>query len=439
MMKTTTHSNRISQVSSFLIALVILSLATLSAPHSSLAARVYLDITAPESRKISIAVPWFVNKGLDGQKQSLGRDLADTLAKALKFHGVISIVPTESYGGDQAANWSGIGADYVALGSYEVGSQGVQLEMRLLDVNGNEVILGKSYSGTLDQKDPMLFKFCDIAVEELTGTPGIASSRIVFVSYEKNSKDIFLTDILGKKIRQVTRHNNLAVSPRFTPDGNFMSYSSYHTGNQNLYITDLRQSKTTKVISKRKGMNLAPAWAPNGQSCVLTLSASGTPDLYRMDRSGNILEQLTKQSGINVSPSYSPDGQFIVFVSDRSGKPQLYLMDLKTKGQKRLTFEGTENAEPNWSPVENKIVYSSLRGGVYQICSLDPFSQEPPQQITNDSSRYEAPVWSPDGKQIMFSKREGRRQQIYAIMANGTYQRRVFTFPGSQSSPRWAR
>ena len=99
----------------------------------------------------------------------------------------------------------------------------------------------------------------------------------------------------------------------------------------------------------------------------------------------------------------------------------------------------SENAEPNWSPVENKIVYSSLRDGVYQIYTLDPFSKEPPQQVTNDLTRHESPVWSPNGKQIMFSKRDGKRQQIYAIMQNGTYQRRVFSFPGSQSSPRWAR
>ena len=42
------------------------------------AERVYLDITASEARKINMAVPWFQNKGLPQQKQTLGRQLADT-------------------------------------------------------------------------------------------------------------------------------------------------------------------------------------------------------------------------------------------------------------------------------------------------------------------------------------------------------------------------
>lgn len=411
----------------------------LLSPQMSRAERVYLDITAPEARKINIAVPWFVNKGKAGQKQSFGRDLADTLAKALKFHGVISIIPTSKYNGSQVANWESWGADYVVLGSYDVGADKVKFEMRLLDVSGNEVILGKAYNGKMKQKDLMLFKFCDKAMETLTGQEGIASSRIAFVSYEKNTKDIYLTDILGRKVRQVTRHNNLTVSPRFTADGNYLSYSSYHTGNQNLYITDLRQNKTTKAISRRKGMNLAPSWAPDGETCVVTLSISGSPDLYLMDRDGAIIEQLTSKSGINVSPTFSPDGRYIAFVSDRSGRPQVYLMDMDTGQQRRLTYEGSENAEPDWSPTENKITYSSLRDGVYQIFTLDPFSKEAPFQVTNGLSRHESPVWSPDGNQIIFTKRDGRRQQIYAIMKNGSYMRKVISFPGNQSSARWTK
>lgn len=423
------------------IVLNILILALLTLPFSAFAEtdRVYLDINAPEARKINIAVPWFVNSGNVAAKDSVGKSYADIVAKALKFHGIIKIIPTSDYQGSQVANWQKLGADYVVLGKYQILNQKVKFELRLLDVADNSVLLGKSYTGTNMQKDAMLFKFTDLSIESLTGVSGIASSKIAFVSYERNTKDIYMTDILGRKIRRVTRHNNLTVSPRFTPDGNYLSYSSYHSGNQNLYITDLRQNKITKSISRRKGMNLAPAWAPDGGTMILTLSQYGAPDLYRLDRNGSIIEQLTKRSGVNVSPTYSPDGKYIAFVSDRSGRPQIYMMNLATKKQRRLTYDGSENAEPNWSPTENKIVYSSLREGVYQLCVLDPFSADEPVQITQDLSRHEAPVWSPDGNQIIFTKRDGARQQIYAIMKNGSYQRRVFSLPGNQSSPRWTK
>lgn len=403
------------------------------------AERVYLDITSPETRKINMSVPLFQSKSLVQQKQPLGRELADTLGKSLEFHGIISIIPHDKYGGSQTANWKQLAADYAILGQYTVSAEALSLEMRLLDVAADEIIMGKTYSGTMQQKEKMIFKFCDSVIETLTGKPGIAATQIAFVNRDNTVKEVFITDILGKNFRQVTRHKHLTVSPKFIPGGVFLSYTSYHTGNQNLYLTDLRQDKTTQVISRRKGLNLAPAWSADGQKMVLTLSKDGNPDLYLLDRKGEIIERLTERSGINVSPTWSPDGANLVFVSDRSGKPQLYNMDMRTRGVKRLTFEGTENAEPNWSPTENLIVYSSLRGGVYQLFMMNPLTGEEPKQLTQDSSHHESPSWSPDGNQIIFAKRHGNKQQLYGIMKNGSFERKLFNFPGSQSYPQWSK
>jgi TolB protein len=401
--------------------------------------RVYLDITAPEVRKIEMAVPWFINKDNPEKGQSLDREMADTLAKALKFHGIISILPTTTYGGHPLPSWKKQPVDYVVLGQYRKSSNSLKFELRLLDVASNEIIMGKTFTGSMQQKEQILFKYCDHVIKTLTGTDGIADTKIAFVATNANVKEIYITDILGKNIRQITRHKNLTVSPRFKPGGNFLTYTSYHTGNQNLYITDLRQSKTTRVLSRRKGLNLGPAWSADGKRMILTLSTSGNPDLFLLDSEGNIIEQLTRRAGINVSPTWSPDGNHVVFVSDRSGKPQLYYMNLTSRKIRRLTFDGIENAEPNWSPTENLIAYSSLRNGIYQLFILNPLKDDMPIQLTTDRSHHEAPVWSPDGNQILFAKRDGKRHQLYAIMKNGSYQRRVLNLPGSQTYAQWSR
>lgn len=401
--------------------------------------RVYLDITASETRKINIAVPWFQNNGLNGQKHIFGRDLAVILSKALEFQGIISIIDSNAYGGNLAGEWKKLGADYTILGQYDITPPNLKLELRLLDVAADEVIMGKSFSGAQSQKEQMLFKFCDSVIETLTGKPGIASTRIAFVNGEQNVKEVYLTDILGTSFRQITRHKHLTVSPRFVPGGSFLSYTSYHSGNQNLYITDLRQNKVTRALSRRKGLNLAPAWSSDGKFLILTLSQKGNPDLFLLNDQGEIIEQLTDRAGINVSPTWSPDNSHLVFVSDRSGKPQLYLMEMRTKKVRRLTFEGAENAEPNWSPTEDLIVYSSLRDGVYQLFTLNPYTGAPPVQLTKDLSYHESPCWSPDGNQVIFTKRNGNTTQIYGIMKNGSFQRRLFTLSGSQNYPQWSR
>jgi len=428
-----------SRASKYFVSLLLIVLTIMLTGPSFAADRVYLDITTTQTRKIKIAVPWFQNNDRKGEKQRMGRDLADTLAKSLKFHGIISIIPTADYGGVQNANWSSLGADYAILAKYSVSADSIKFEMHLYDVAGKEDIMGKTFSGTMRQKDKIIFKFCDSVIESLTGKPGIAASRIAFVNSQKNIKEVYLTDILGHNFRQVTRHKHLTVSPRFVPKSNKLTYSSYHTGNQNLYITDLAQSETTTALSRRKGLNLAPAWSPDGQFMILTLSKNGSPDLYLTDSKGEIIEQLTSRAGINVSPTWSPDGKYVVFVSDRSGKPQLYIMDFRTRKAKRFTYEGSENAEPSWSPTENLIVYSSLRNGVYQLFTVDPFKNDSPEQITDDLSHHESPSWSPDGQQIIFAKRDGKTDKIYCIMKNGSYQRNIFTLSGSQTYPRWSR
>lgn len=400
--------------------------------------RVYLDITSAEARKINFAVPWFTNSSTNVNTKEYGKELADFLAKSLKFHGIIDIVPTRTYSGSQNADWKQLGADFAILALYTISSTHLKLELRLLDVANNKMIFGKSLSGNLNQKNDMLFRFCDSVIKELTGISGIASSQIAFVSNKKKRKEIYITDILGKNIRQITRHKNLVVSPRFVPGGQFLTYTSYHSGNQNLYITDLSQNKITQVLSRRSGMNLAPGWAPDGQSMIVTLSYKGNPDLFLLNKRGQVKKQLTQKSGINISASHSPDGQKIVFVSDRSGRPNVYLMDLLTNFTQRLTFQGTENSEPSWHPTEDLIVYSSLVNGVNQVFTMQPQLGASPTQLTTDLSHHESPSWSPDGNQIIFSKQDGRVNKIYAIMKNGSFQRLLFSFPGSQTYPRWS-
>lgn len=402
------------------------------------AERVYLDITAQDVRKVVVAVPWFANSSSQNEQEDAGRAMAELLAKGLAFHGFIKILDPQSYGGRNDADWQALGADYVVLARYESAASGMLIEGRLLDVGEDRMITGRRYSGSAGQRDEMVLRMCDALIDEFTGIPGISRSKIAFVSDRTGRKELYLSDVLGLNTRRVTRHNTLVVSPRFSPDGNYLAYSSYHSGNQSLYITDLRQDKVTRAISRRKGMNLAPAWSPDGRTMAVTLSHDGNPDLYLVDREGKILKQLTARAGINVSPSWSPDGKTLAFVSDRSGTPQIYLMDMKTLAVSRLTYEGRENTEPSWSPDGKLLAYTGLVDGTYQIFTMNPQDTSTAQQISSGWGEFESPTWSPDGRQIAFSRRRDGSQKICVAMKDGREMRVLFERDsGNQSYPQW--
>ncbi len=405
---------------------------------SMVQARVYLDITAPDFRKVPFAVPYFINKNKPGYTGKDERDQAALLTKALEFHGFISVVPPDKYDGSVNTDWLKLGVDYAIITEYETSGETVTFEFRLIDITEGRMIAGKRYKGSPSIRDRIILRFCDEVVYQLTGERGISLSNITFSSeVEGGYKEIFVADVLGRDIKQITRHKSIAVSPKFSPDGKLLAYTSYHPGNPNLYITNWEEAKTTKAISRRPGLNLAPAWSPDGKTMIVTLSKDGNPDLYLINSQGAILDRLTNNTGINVSPAYSPDGRQIAFVSDRSGNPQIYIMNLKTKSVRRITFQGNDNTEPSWSPNGEWVAYSGLYEGHYQIFIIKPEGGQP-LQLTWYRDDHESPSWSPDSRQVVFTRRHDNDRDICTVFRNGTGFRTLFSLKGHQSSPEWS-
>ncbi len=393
------------------------------------AERAYFDITASDMRKIMVAVPNF-----SGDQ---GTAVAQLLAKGFALHGFISVIDSSRYGGAKNADWKGLGADYVVIGQVGADPAGMMVEGQILDVASDKVLAGRRYKGAAAQMEDMTLRLCDALIEDFTGEAGVARTRMAFVSDATGRKEVYVTDILGRNTRQITSHRALCVSPRFTPDGNFLAYSTYHRGNQDLYITDLRQKATTTSLSRRKGLNLAPAFAPDGRTMVVTLSQNGNPDLYLMDRQGQIIRQLTSGAGINVSASFSPDGQSIAFVSDRSGKPNVYVMGLGGGQAKRLTFKHSENSEPAWSPKGDEIAFTGLQGGSYQLFVMDRNGGNV-RQLSSGGGSFESPTWAPDGRMIAVARKSGSRSELCVVSKTGKDVRALFTMKGSQSYPQWS-
>jgi len=399
-------------------------------------ARVYLDITSADMKKLSVAIPAFIDPASPGVTEK-GQKMADLVAKALTFHGFISVVPASSYQNNREANWTSLGVDYVVFGSY--GNEGGEmvLEGKVMDTKGDKMLGGKRYRAPWSKDRAFLLKLSDEVIFQLTGEQGVSNTKIAFVSDQTGKKEIFLADVLGDSMRQVTRHNGLAISPRFSPDGGRLAYTSYHRGNPNLYITDLSQDKTTKAISWQKGLNMAPAWSPDGQSLITTLSKDGNSDLYLMTTAGNILNRLTNNEGISCSASWSPDGKRFAFVSDRTGTPQVYIMDAGSRQTQRLTYSGKENTTPSWSPKGDLIVYTGLTDNGYQLFTISPEGGEP-TQLTQYWGNYESPSWSPDGRQIVLVRTRGEQKELCRIFLKGQGLTSLFPMKGSQTYPQWS-
>lgn len=205
-----------------------------------------------------------------------------------------------------------------------------------------------------------------------------------------------------------------------------IAFASDRSGVPQIYLTDLGGTAATPITNMPNGA-CQPSWSPDGKQIVFVspcrVSPVGRPldisegplkdtALYTVNADGSNLIALPTVPGGDSEPAWSPDGGRIAFTSLRDGRPLIYVLNLATQGVIRLTEPSgdfTEARQPSWSPFGNQIVFAKKRGDTYQIWTVTDAGQGQ-QPISRGGQQYwdYSPVWSPDGKTIMFTERDGQ-------------------------------
>ncbi|MDH7499797.1 MAG: Tol-Pal system beta propeller repeat protein TolB [candidate division NC10 bacterium] len=433
----------VSFAASFLLAL---SLAALWLWQSS-AADVYLGISRAEGQKINMATVGFSNKVAGLQGENLNGLALKTLRSDMDLSAVISMVDPNSLPFDSTLVRPGREMEFLPrLSSLSIqvmlaaelsrSENKLILDAKLFDVSARQQILHNRYMADMKGLTAAVHRLSDDIIYYLTGERGICRTKLAFVSNKSGAKEIYLMDLDGDNVMQMTRNRSLNLTPRWSPDGRFLAYVSYRDGNPDLYLLDVTCGRRTK-ISSLPGLNISPAWSPDGKWMALALSKSGNTNLYLMRPDGGELRQITDGKAIFVSPTWSPNGRQIAFVSDQGGTPQIYVMDAEGTNMRRLTFQGNYNTSPAWSPKGDKIAFVSQQNGSLHIFAIRPDGGGL-LALTHGAGQNESPSWSPDGRYIAFSSTRQGRSGIYIMREDGSGQRRLSSDDADYYTPDWS-
>ncbi|MCK4706196.1 MAG: PD40 domain-containing protein, partial [Gammaproteobacteria bacterium] len=199
--------------------------------------------------------------------------------------------------------WRIAGMDHIVIGNVTKQVNGsYQIEFRLIDILKAKQVLGYSFSATDKTLRAVAHQISDYIFTHITGLPGAFSTRISYVTVQRNKKGISsrlqVSDTDGYNPQTLLTSDEPIMSPAWSPDGAELVYVSFESGQSEIFthnvLTGIRKSR-----AKFKGLNGAPAWSPDGKKLAMTLSKDGNPEIYVLTLATNKLKRITNHWSID--------------------------------------------------------------------------------------------------------------------------------------------
>jgi len=329
--------------------------------------------------------------------------------------------------------WKWLGSSYVVRLEAEFPENNLRLRYRLFATDNQEEIRRAQFETDKSDYRALVHTVANDIIKALTGDEEVYLTRIAYIKQINGAKELCISDYDGYNERQLTFNKSINLSPAYSPDGEYIYFTSYLDGYPKIYMISLT-TNSVDLIAGYPGINASPAVSPDGKYIACVLSKDGNSEIYLLDRKGKIVKRLTNSWAIESSPTWSPDGREIAFTSDRTGSPQVYVMDADGMNVRRITYEGKYNDSPNWSPRGDRIAYVS-RDKVFRICSIDVNGKD--YKVLANLGDNENPHFSPDGNHIVFCSTRLGNEAIYAMDLFGRKQQKITT-KGDCSNPAWS-
>ena len=274
---------------------------------------------------------------------------------------------------------------------------------------------------------------------------------------------IFVAGATGESVRRVTE---TGFDPAWSPDGKQIAFATEEIwdpasrlGESTMFVVDAAGGSPRKAV---EGDAVQPAWSPSGRYIVYWSNNGGQRDLFTVPAAGGTPVALTSDRAIDWSPIWSPDGRFVYFSSDRGTAMNLWRIPVnestgKPAGEPEPVTTGVQASAslPRLSKDGSRLAFRSRVGSINPVAipfdpgtlragtpvvldtqnnirvpsSVSPDGSQiayfaigehqedlfigprdgPMRRVTDDPARDRAPVFTPDGRSLMFySNRDGK-------------------------------
>lgn len=311
------------------------------------------------------------------------------------------------------------------------------------------------------------------------------------VAQVDNEKDKRVTQIWmaswdGSEDIQLTYGTESESTPRWSPDGRYLSFVSSRDGQtkgSQVWLLDRRGGEARQLTHIKDHSISEYAWSPDSKKLLLVLQEKNDADkddakqkskdgeekppkpiaidryhfkediegylgpkhnhIYLFDIATGKLDQITNDNFDETSAQFSPDGTKIAFVSnqdkdpDRSKNTDVFVIDARPGAAARrlTTFPGPDAGPLAWSPDGKLIAYLQGSESKYDAYNLDrlaevPSDGGPARILTEQLDRgVSDPVFNQDGSSILFIVADDRSEYPAQVPAAGGPVQRLISDP----------
>ena len=229
--------------------------------------------------------------------------------------------------------------------------------------------------------------------------PSAHGNLIVF----ENGGYLYKMDATTKQPQKVSislASDNIYARTEIKNGAGYMRSASLSPDGERLVVT---ARGVTKNLTRTPGAHEREAqWSPDGRSIVYISDATGETELYLQEAAGGELQQLTKNNDTYIRTFvWSPDAKSIVYV-DR--KNRLNLLDVASRKVKTLLQDPMgEPRSVSFSPDSKWLTYTRTTDNEYSLVYVYNLTEEKEYAVTDRWYDSSSPVFSTDGKYIVFT------------------------------------
>ena len=169
---------------------------------------------------------------------------------------------------------------------------------------------------------------------------------------------------------------------------------------QNLREVALRGSSSQNHwLTRGESTNRQPAYSPDGEWVIFSSNQSGNLDIWEVSTKSSSERRITDDPAEDWDPGFTADGKKIMWSSNRSGHFEIWVANVDGTGARQLTQDGVDAENPTATPDGNWVVYSSgnpVKNGVWKI------RQDGSQATRLVQGTTLVPDVSPDGQYCLY-------------------------------------